>query len=312
MIDITKYAVAYKRIKNDNVKSTYALQYFEELFSKTYSAVCLDVDKTIRNYEVIDDEMLDVFYQLLERNTSLCFITGMGRTKSREVLMEVYGYMKERKMNIKNITCATSNGAIFLDTSKSFLDSEQMIVDDTTLQRYTKMKDTLRNEYLCKVMKQGIVKGNLEELIARSIKSSGDMSLRFAFDYEEIGDQEGMTLALKEVLSKTDLAEEISVLKGKHKDKLIWELSIADKLRAVHFFEQKYGIKDTDVVKLGDQGKTNGNDFNMLRAYAGFSVDEIEQSIPEVLPIIGDDGEIIKGTKATKKLLKDLDFNGER
>lgn len=66
------------------------------------------------------------------------------------------------------------------------------------------------------------------------------------------------------------------------------------------------------MIKLGDQGKVHGNDFNMLKSYAGFSVDEIETSIPEVLPVMGEDGEIIKGTKATKKLLRDLDFDGER
>ncbi len=312
MIDITKYAMAYKRIKSDSVKGAYALQYFEELFAKTYSAVCLDVDKTIREHEIIDEEMLSIFYELLERNTSLCFITGMGRTKSREVLMQVYRYMKDRKMDVKNITCATSNGAIFLDTSKDFLDSEQVIVSDTILERYTKMKDVLRREYITSVKGLGLVKGDLTEFVSRSIKSSGDMSLRFAFNYDEVEDYDAMTLALKEVLCKTDLAEEISVLKGKHKDKLIWELSIADKLRAVKFFEERYGIKDTDVIKLGDQGKVHGNDFNMLKLYAGFSVDEIESSIPEVLPVMGEDGEIIKGTKATKKLLRDLDFDGER
>lgn len=312
MIDITKYIIAYRSVKGNKEKEDKIESYFTELFSKTYSAICLDVDKTIRKDEKIDEDMLSIFEELLKKNTSLCFITGMGRTKSKETLLQVYKYMEGKHVNIRNITCATSNGAIFLDTSKSFLDVEEKIVKDTTLEEYTKMKSIIRNMYISEVLRHDVVDGKFQELIERSIKSSGDMSLRFVFDYSEVQDDEQMTVALKEILLKTDLAEELYVLKGKHKDKLIWELSLADKLKAVRFFQERYGLKDIDVVKLGDQGKINGNDFNMLNSYAGFSVDEIESTTKDVLPIIDDYGNIITGTGATKKILKDLDFNKER
>ena len=70
-----------------------------------------------------------------------------------------------------------------------------------------------------------------------------------------------------------------------------------------------YGIEEKneeDIIRIGDQGKRYGNDFQMLNCIQGFSVDEIEPSTLGVLPIIGESGNRILGINATKKILDDL------
>lgn len=312
MVDITKYILAYRSVKDKMYDNKKVQEELYEVLNNSYQALCLDVDKTIREYDNIDAEMLEVLSEVLKSNSSLCFITGMGRTKSKETLLQVYKHMVDKKLNIKNITCATSNGAVFLETDKNFLDTEVQIVENVTVDEYIKVKSEIRKWYISEVLKQKWVKGNEKELIERSLNSSGDMSLRFVFNEFELNNSEQMIIALKDILLRTDLAEELSVFKGKHKDKFIWEISLTNKLKAVEFFENRYRIADKNVLKLGDQGKIGGNDFDMLNSYAGFSVDEIEPSVKNVLPVIDESGNIIKGTKATKKIIRDLNFKGER
>ena len=75
---------------------------------------------------------------------------------------------------------------------------------------------------------------------------------------------------------------------------------------AVELLADKLEKNEEDIIRIGDQGKRYGNDFQMLNCIQGFSVDEIEPSTLGVLPIIGESGNRILGINATKKILDDL------
>lgn len=308
MIDITKYIIGYKKVKNNNLSVEKIVEILEETFKRNYHAICLDIDKTITDNQKIDKEMLEIFKELIKMNVSICFVTGRGRKSSKEILLQVYEHMKENQISIKNITCATNNGVTFLQTNKEFLDTETSIVSKMKLEEYLYLKNEIREKYIKEVIKLGCVNVSIKEIITRSLDCTGKSSLRFAFKPNEILNNEVMINSLKEIIKKTDLAEELNVFKGKHKDKIIYEVSLADKLRAVEYLAKVYNISIDRIVKIGDQASEYGNDYTMLKAKAGFSVDEIDKKAIEILPVINDIGEQEKGVKATKKIIKELRF----
>lgn len=308
MIDITKYVLGYKKVKNNTLSEEKILSLFGEIFSKNYNAICLDIDKTITDDHDIDEEMLEIFKNLLQKNISLCFITGRGRTSSKEVLLQIFNYMKKNKVDIKNITCATSNGITFLQSNKEFLDEEKYIVSKIKLEEYLYIKNEIREHYIKELIKCGGVNANIKELIERSINCTGNLNLRFAFNSKEIIDNNIMTSTLKDIVLKTDLADELNVFKGRHKDKIIYEVSMTDKLKAIEYFSKIKNISIENIVKIGDQANKYGNDFSMLNTDAGFSVDEIDKNEIKILPVINEKCEQEKGIKATKKIIKELNF----
>ena len=308
MIDITKYIIGYKKLKNDKLPFEKILKILEETFKENYQAICLDIDKTITNNQKIDNEMLEIFEQLIKKNVSICFVTGRGRKSSKEILLQVYKHMKENQISIKNITCATNNGVIFLNTNKDFLDTERNIVSKIKIEEYLYLKNKIREKYIEEIVKLGCVNANKKEITTRSLYCTGKASLRFAFKPNEILNNEVMINSLKEIINKTDLAEELNVFKGKHKDKIIYEVSLADKIKAVEYFAKTYNIAIDKIVKIGDQASQYGNDYTMLKSKAGFSVDEIDRNTIEILPVINNKGEQEKGIKATKKIIKELKF----
>lgn len=115
-----------------------------------------------------------------------------------------------------------------------------------------------------------------------------------------------MLQLLNEILLKMDLADEYYTSRSIFKDKIIFEVSIANKKMAIDFLSNKLEENTSEIIRIGDQGKMDGNDFEMLNCFQGFSVDEIEPRTSGVLPIMGSDNKRIIGIDATKKVLKDL------
>lgn len=257
----------------------------------------------------IDDEMINIFKSLLKLNTSICFISGRGRTSSKEVLLYMYEKLKKSKVDVKNITCASSNGSIFMYSTQEFLDTEDSVVEKETLENYIKNKQMLREACINNMVKQEGIRGQVDEFIKRSIKSSGSNSLRFPVFSDEIVNEEQLINSLKDILLKADLIDEYRIFKGIHKGTNIFEISLVDKLAAVKFLSEKTKIPENLIVRIGDQGQKYGNDFAMLNSLCGFSVDKVEEEEIGVLPVMGDKGNQVKNVNATKKILKQLNFD---
>lgn len=307
MIDISKYMQLYLQVKNNRNFSKDELSYiFRKLFSKKYNTVCMDIDKTITNGKYIDDDMLNLIFEILMQNKNICFITGRGRKISKKILNKVYIEAVMRNINIKNITCCTGNGAIYMYSKNGFLDKEESIVSNEKIKKYKKQKEILRELYIKELEKKAVININTDLLKKRSVDSSGNLSLRFPINIEEFDKNADMMQILNEILLKIDLVDEYYTSKSIFKDKIIFEISLANKKMAIEFLSNKLEEKENNIIRIGDQGKKNGNDFIMLNCFQGFSVDEIESETLGVLPVMGEKGTRLRGIDATKKTLEDL------
>ena len=307
MIDISKYIQVYLQVKNNRNYSKEELDgIFRKLFSKKYNTVCMDIDKTVTNGEYIDDEMLNLIFEILKENKNICFVTGRGRKISKEVLNKLYKEAIIRGIDIKNITCCTGNGAIYMYSKDGFLDREESIVSKEKIVKYKEQKELLRDLYIRELEKNGVVNINPDLLRIRSVESSGKLSLRFPINIEEFDEYVDMMQILNEILLKTDLVDEYYTSKSIFTDKIIFEISLANKKMAIEFLADKLEEKASEIIRIGDQGKQHGNDFAMLNCFQGFSVDEIEPETSGVLPVMGREGTRLRGINATKKTLEDL------
>lgn len=307
MIDISKYIQVYLQVKNSRNYSKEELDgIFRKLFSKKYNTVCMDIDKTVTNGEYIDDEMLNLIFEILKQNKNVCFVTGRGRKISKEVLNKLYREAIIRGIDIKNITCCTGNGAIYMYSKDGFLDKEESIVSKEKIEKYKGQKELLRDLYIRELEKNAVVNINPDLLKRRSVESSGKLSLRFPINIEEFDENADMLQILNEILLKADLVDEYYTSRSIFTDKIIFEISLANKKMAVDFLADKLEEKASNIIRIGDQGKQHGNDFAMLNCFQGFSVDEIESETLGVLPVMGVEGTRLRGINATKKTLEDL------
>lgn len=307
MIDISKYMQVYLQVKNrKNFSRDKAEDIFRKIFLKKYNTVCMDIDKTVTNGEHIDDEMLNLIFEILRQNKNVCFITGRGRKISKEVLSKLYKEAIIRGIDIKNITCCTGNGAIYMYSKDGFLDKEESIVTKEKIEKYKEQKELLRNLYIKELEKNAVVNINPDLLKKRSVESSGKLSLRFPINIEEIVENADMMQILNEILLKTDLVDKYYTSKSIFKDKIIFEISLANKKMAIEFLADKLEENKNNIIRIGDQGRKYGNDFAMLNCLQGFSVDEIESETLGVLPVMGIEGTRLRGINATKKTLEDL------
>ena len=307
IVDITQYMHMYLKLKA--IKDINELELenkFLKLFSKKYNTICMDIDKTITSGKNIDNDLICFIIKIIKQNKNICFITGRGREYSRQILNRIFNEATAEGLSIKNITCCTGNGAIYMYSKEGFLDKEEKIVSDEKIKKYQEDKELLRNLYISELRNKKVNNIDEEEIKRVSIESSGKLSLRFPISINEMSEESEMMNILNEVLIKTDLIDEYYSSKSIYKDKTIFEISLANKKMAVEFLADKLEKNEEDIIRIGDQGKRYGNDFQMLNCIQGFSVDEIEPSTLGVLPIIGEYGNRILGINATKKILDDL------
>lgn len=136
----------------------------------------------------------------------------------------------------------------------------------------------------------------------RSVESSGKLSLRFPINVEDFDENADMMQILNEILLKMDLVDEYYTSKSIFTDKIIFEISLANKKMAIDFLADKLEETASEIIRIGDQGKQHGNDFAMLNCFQGFSVDEIEPETLGVLPVMGVEGTRLRGLMQQRKL----------
>lgn len=307
IFDISNYMKIYLAEKEKlNINEKELAETLKKIFSQKYNTVCMDIDKTITNCNDIDKEMLDLIFKILKQGKNMCFVTGRGRKMAKSTLNKIYSEAIKRNVDFKNITCSTGNGAIYMYSKEGFLDKEESIISAEKVGKYYREKEVLRELYIKQLTKEGVINIDSAILRKRSIESSGNMSLRFPISRDEYINDKYMMEILNQILLKYDLVDEYYTSKGIFDDKNIFEISLANKKMAIDYLSDRLEENTNQIVRLGDQGRRYGNDFEMLNCFQGFSVDEIEKSTTGVLPVMGKDNNRIKGVKATKQILNEL------
>ena len=95
----------------------------------------------------------------------------------------------------------------------------------------------------------------------------------------------------------------INLTIGMHAGKQVLQIGTTRKSVAIEVAERIIGIPKNSMLRIGDCGDINGNDYSMLNCSQGFSVDRRSEENNCCFPVI-ENNKILKGVEATISLLK--------
>lgn len=286
-----------------------------------YHAVCLDIDDTITYRNDKEKKyIVDALAGLTERHVIICFITGRGRTSAfaylnelKRMILQEYPGISESQF--RRWHCVTNNGYMLSShdyvNENGFLSRCKTLVSKPVKETYSRLKPDLQKEIGAYLSAQLSIPQDI--LMKDSASSIGDNSLRFPIDpgFEPLISQTLIDGIEKIVREKTNLPFGVSRGVYHVTGKIVIEVSMITKGRAIDRFEADLGIPKNKMVRIGDQGDRAGNDFEMLNCQSGFSVGKLSASCDGCWPVIAFDPEngeprVLHGAEATAHLLNTL------
>ena len=292
---------------------------YKSAMTSLYHAVCLDIDDTL-TYKNIKEkrQVVEALARLTKRNVIICFITGRGKSNAFEFLNDLKASILAYDDSIHERQfcrwyCITNNGCMlfcfdFL-TQKGFMGKSVSFVDADVRKKYMELKPIIQQEVAALLSKRFSIAE--EDIIRNSNASIGENSLRFPFapEYAESIDYSLMN-ELKEIVAQyTEYTFGVNRGVYHKNNKAVIEISMTTKGWAINKFEEYLGIPKNKMVRIGDQGDSSGNDYEMLDSQCGFSVGKYSSSENTCWPVVRYvqfDTDILEGIEGTTELLNTL------
>lgn len=288
-----------------NLKNIQTLGHnLEQASNKVYNVVCLDIDGTLcgGSRDFPSDDIVKVIMSLVEKKTVIVFITGRGRGGARSFISELRRKLLDGNKSIptsyfKNRWyCITHSGAYLLFSTgeryNDFLKEEKFLIQEDVIEESKKY---------------------LNKIIPQAEKYCADEKCEFEISSEPAGARVlfpkrcEMAKALKlHLTSKLPTNSLLHFLEGRYMGKEVLEISCCDKSDAIRIVSEFLGVEPERILRVGDQGAEEQNDYGMLRAPQGFSVESCSSSIDSCFPVINKNGKHLRGLNATAYLLKNL------
>lgn len=278
---------------------------YKQALSQKYNAVCLDIDGTItkNNSSEIDDEFLPVLSNLLKGKVPVVFITGRGETGIFELKNKIVPALKEKyQINEKDLSrlyALTNDGARFFssDVNGVFNNSEYLISDED-------FKNIHRiNDEISKFINNQNLSDACKIRYSKDLRTNEIINVRLIIDDKNIILRQLMLNKVNEIIENIG-SPNLNVTIGSFNGNEVIQIGASKKSNAILTAENIIGIPENSMIRIGDCGDENGNDYSMLNCSQGFSVDKTSNSITSCFPILDDNGNILKGSSATNFLLK--------
>lgn len=279
---------------------------YEKALEQKYNAICFDIDGTLTedNSTKIDSRILPELANILKRHIPIVFITGRGETGLNELLSDIIGGLKNKyrvnKRQLLKMYALTNDGARFFMTSnnseylfniKEYISSKEDFVKLEILN--TKIITLLSSSKLCNYVKVTYSRDSTTNTIL-------NIRLIILTDKTEINNE--IINTVNSLIINSNYSN-LNLTIGMHNGQQVLQIGTATKDRAIKVAERMIGIPENSMLRIGDCGDQNGNDYSMLNCSQGFSVEKISGDIDKCFPII-ENGKIIKGVDGTLSLLK--------
>ena len=296
-----KIVIKYKGLDEDPVSLVEIAKTLSESFGRTYHAVALDIDGTIKiaSEERISSSILDAITRVVKAGAYVLFVTGSGSSTVKRILNQVKDEIPRSQKNYYNKICAIDgNGCrLFSIDSDGFITSTQIVQPvkgKITDEKYRELIENINSslgdcldiqEKTCgiRLVSNGTIgRDDLERIVASWFKKA-------ELDYWNIG---------------------INVTASRWGDKPTFDISNTDKDYALTWFYTEFDFIDVPILRIGDQGKEKGNDFSFLDSSYGFSVEDFSSKPNKCFPIYDTKrGKILKGLEGTCYLLNNLKWS---
>lgn len=280
---------------------------------KRYHAVCIGIDGTLEDMEEADEETLNIIFKLLNRHIPIVLITGRGEGGLKKFYANVSRKLiNEKGLNkelIKNIIAVTNDGEILFytseikdnseDVSKVLLDKSKLLVEEKDLKEVKKIREHMESFFYNRLPNIYFKDSRCESLNKELVS--------FRIVVEDGKDFKKMQQFIEYFINSErtrNINSKIVYTTGKFKKKSIFQISVGSKGEALKIVERFLGIPENSMMRIGDQGNKYGSDFSMLDCEQGYSVDACSQNVNNCYPICDENGNILKGIKATKYILE--------
>lgn len=279
---------------------------YSKALQQKYNAVCFDIDGTLtlKNSSRIDPRVLPMIANILKKHVPIVFITGRGETGLKELLLDITDCLKSEysvtNRQLLNVYALTNDGArLFMSTNdgsicgiSKYISSEEDFIKLGELNSkilYLLDSSNLRN--YCKISYS-------KDSITRRI-----LNIRLTLKTHDNDINDHMIKIINYLVGEFKNSN-LNLTIGIHGGEQILQIGTATKDKAIQIVEKLIGIPQNSMLRIGDCGDENGNDFSMLNCPQGFSVEKRNDVVDRCFPIFKD-GKIITGVDATLHLLKE-------
>lgn len=261
--------------------------------ASAYRAVAFDIDGTLTEPGSVqlDAATLQEIGRLLSRGVPVILVTGRGKTGATETLSSLRDSKVVSNQYLKRLTIIADNGATVF----------RVLVDDSVvLSEPENISPTLQS-------RDDIVK-RLRQAIEQFPYADIDVKPGTIRIVARTGDREKQHAVLTSVKNCHSELEELAgrsifVEAGTYSTDLGINVSTTHKGLALQSVLKDMGIPPEKILRIGDHGEEDGNDFHLLNSCSGFSVGSVSKSLDGCFPVLDCDGSQLVGPDATKYLL---------
>lgn len=291
-----KISLQVKKEEEPDLKNIKASKRYQDQLKHTYVAVMTDIDGTItdENHQ-IPDAVLQKIYELIINDFPVVITTGRDKDGVKKIISDIKKLHKNKaqlesekvlEQALRNLFLFVQNGAY------GFTAHNEEVVHIAEFPEKQITKEEIKK--IVESLKLSISNINIKEFsIVISLKNNQDIN-----KYTEIINNKLSELDLPLIAINTGTTVDITP-KGVSKGLALEQL--------VEILNREYGgsITSSDVLRIGDNGQRDGNDYEMLKGFGGFSVDRFDD---DVIPLIDDNNNQMAGYKASLWLLDHLNF----
>lgn len=287
-----------------NISEELKQNYIRALKQK-YSAVCLDIDGTLTKEDSkhIDEKVIKVIADLLAQRVPIIFITGRGETGLNDLIIDIVPALKN-KYNITDnelsrMYALLNDGARLFKTTENgrLFNEREYLSSDEVLNSLNNFNSEIINYFsLTKLSKYCYITYSYDN------KDHKIVNIRFNVTTANEDINNEIYNIIKELINNYN--PPLTITKGIFEGKLKIQIGTTTKDKAIEIAEKLIGVPKNSMLRIGDCGDSNGNDYAMLNCPQGFSVKETNGKEDCCFPIMDKDFNILNGIDATIYLLQ--------
>lgn len=283
------------------------LENYYNSINKEYKAVCLDIDGTItkKNSKEINNNVVFKIKELLENDIPVIFITGRGETGTKRFIDNLVGLLINDGINyykLINMYVLINDGARIIKSSNSYdklFDTCECLVSDSNLKQLNDLNDLFKKDI-------NLI-GGLNTVISYSTDSFSNKLINIRLKIKNSDTRDMIKQNIIQMFNDSNFSD-LSITEGIFEGNFILQIGTSVKQYAVEKASQIIGINEDDMLRIGDCGDKDGNDYTLLNCPQGFSTNKTSGNINGCFPIINKDNEVLIGSEATIELLNTIKF----
>lgn len=277
---------------------------YKKALEQKYNAVCFDIDGTLTENDSIkiDIRILPYLANILKNHIPIVFITGRGETGLNDLLADIIDNLKNKygitQKELLRMYALTNDGARIFMTSNDcqklfnvceYISSKSDLMELEELD--VKISDLLENTELKKYCRK---------TYSRDSKTDAIINIRLSVLSNNSKINNKIMDIMKAIINNS---KSLNLTIGIYNGKKVFQFGTTTKDKAIKAAEKIIGIPQNSMLRIGDCGDKNGNDYLMLDCSQGFSVGSTSDAKDKCFPVI-EKGKILKGVDGTLNLLK--------